>query len=409
MRRRAFPNFVGNVVKLDERQTRLERALQMIGFSPDLPYTLLVNDGTRNRVFIGKINGDYGIKIVDNTGAEVILANGTIVADAIKAGTLDCGVITVANLSADDIVTGTFTADRISGGILDCGTMTVQSLDAGSITVGTFVNINSRLSVQAIHGEKIQVGTLNADRIEALSIKAQQIGSGAVETDKLAADSVTADKIGVTYLSAISANLGSMTAGSITAGMVTAGTLHVDRIPSITADKITVTYLSSISANLGTINAGTLNALTRVGIGMSSGYPFMCYGTFIENNGKLWLGNDLEAGDHNFGSVGSIWAYNYYYRSDLELKKNVSDYKGALAKVDSLRPVMFHFKHEKAKEKKHIGLIAQELEKTFPEIVGKDKKGLKGIRYGELVPVLIKAIQELSREVKLLKKSKEVD
>jgi len=150
MRRRLFPNFIGDVFELEERQLRIESIMRVIGFSPELPYTLTVNDGTFNRVLIGKINGDYGIKIVDNAGSEIILANGTIVADAIKTGTLDCDLITVANLDAGSISTGYLSATRIQGGTLDCGTMTVSSLDAGSITVGTFVDINGLLSVNCL-------------------------------------------------------------------------------------------------------------------------------------------------------------------------------------------------------------------------------------------------------------------
>ncbi|MCK5016383.1 MAG: hypothetical protein KAS32_04850, partial [Candidatus Peribacteraceae bacterium] len=141
--------------------------------------------------------------------------NGTIVADAIKTGTLDCDLITVANLSADDIVTGTFTADRISGGILDCGLITVQNLDAGSITVGTFVSINNRLTAQAIHGDKIQVNTLNANRIVAYSIQADKIASGAVSTDKLAVGAVTAVKIDVRTITADRIQVDSLTTTEI--------------------------------------------------------------------------------------------------------------------------------------------------------------------------------------------------
>ncbi len=215
MRRRLFPNFIGDVVQLDERQERLERVMQILGITPEYPYTVNINDGTRNRVKLGVINGDYGIEIVDNAGNSVILASGTIVADAIKTGTLDCNLITVENLDAGSITTGYFQADRIQGGILDCSLITVQNLEAESITVGTFININNRLTAQAIHGDKIQVDTLNANRIVAYSIKADNIDTGAIETDKIAAGAVIASKINARTITADRIQVGSLTTTEI--------------------------------------------------------------------------------------------------------------------------------------------------------------------------------------------------
>jgi len=226
MRRRIFPNLLGDVSSLEERQARLERVLQVIGFSPELPYTMTVNDGTRNTVSIGLVDGVYGIKLVDNAGNEVILANGTIVANAIKTGTLDCSLITVENLDAGSIITGTLSADFISGGILDFDLITAHAIRANKITAGQFIDMNSLLSIQAIHGEKVQIGTLNADRIEVYSIKADNIDTNAIESDKIAAGAVIAIKINVVDLSAINANLGSITAGNITGVTITGGTIR---------------------------------------------------------------------------------------------------------------------------------------------------------------------------------------
>jgi hypothetical protein len=61
----------------------------------------------------------------------------------------------------------------------------------------------------------------------------------------------------------------------------------------------------------------------------------------------------------------------------------------------------------------HIGLIAQEVEDIYPELVKTDANGLKGVDYTGLIPVLIEAIKEqqlaieaLTNEVNTLKKKK---
>ena len=52
--------------------------------------------------------------------------------------------------------------------------------------------------------------------------------------------------------------------------------------------------------------------------------------------------------------------------------------------------------------KKHYGVIAQELQELFPALVDEDQDGYLGVNYVELVPVLIRAIQELKAQVDAL-------
>lgn len=57
-------------------------------------------------------------------------------------------------------------------------------------------------------------------------------------------------------------------------------------------------------------------------------------------------------------------------------------------------------------EERDIGFIAQEVEKIFPMLVHTDPKdGLKGVKYSRFVPVLVAAVNELSREIFTLKES----
>ena len=302
MRRRTFPNFIGDVFELEERQLRLESIMRVIGFSPEKPYTLTVNDGTFNRVLIGKINGDYGIKIVDNAGNEIILANGTIVADAIKTGTLDCDLITVTNLDASSITTGYLSATRIQGGILDCGTITVSSLDAGSITAGTFVSINNRLSAQAIHGEKLQVGTVNADRIVAYSITADKIDTGAIETDKIA--------VGV-----------GLTSPVIDAGIITGATIKT----AATGQRVVLDSNNQVRCYSATGNLVTIYA---------SGNNLYLLGNDLASfSGEIYAASDIRSGANVYGN--NIVTGGTLYGSHLYLGYGASE--GNIYNIDQLR------------------------------------------------------------------------
>ena len=92
--------------------------------------------------------------------------------------------------------------------------------------------------------------------------------------------------------------------------------------------------------------------------------------------------------------------------SDQAFKENVENLTCALDKVEALRPVEFDWnklaKNEVKKEGHDIGLIAQEVEKVIPEVVG-NHKDFKTLDYKKLTPVLIAAVQELSAEVKDLR------
>lgn len=60
-------------------------------------------------------------------------------------------------------------------------------------------------------------------------------------------------------------------------------------------------------------------------------------------------------------------------------------------------------------DKKHIGLLAQELQKIYPELVEEGQDGYLGINYIELVPVLIRAIQEQQKQIKELQEELGLD
>jgi hypothetical protein len=86
--------------------------------------------------------------------------------------------------------------------------------------------------------------------------------------------------------------------------------------------------------------------------------------------------------------------------SDARLKKEIHDIDYGLATALKLRPVSFQWKREND-AKTHLGLIAQEVEKVVPEVVAR-QAGPDGIEsltvnYLELVPVLMKAVQEQNK------------
>jgi hypothetical protein len=52
------------------------------------------------------------------------------------------------------------------------------------------------------------------------------------------------------------------------------------------------------------------------------------------------------------------------------------------------------------------GVIAQEVQKEFPEMVEEQENGYLAVDYKQLIPVMIEAIKELKQEVDYLKTKK---
>jgi hypothetical protein len=97
----------------------------------------------------------------------------------------------------------------------------------------------------------------------------------------------------------------------------------------------------------------------------------------------------------------------YYQTSSKRYKTNIVNLESSLDKINLLRPVRYKDINTK---KPACGLIAEETVKVIPEVVfskeieGFDKPQVEGINYTDLVPFLIKSIQELEARIKILEK-----
>ena len=93
--------------------------------------------------------------------------------------------------------------------------------------------------------------------------------------------------------------------------------------------------------------------------------------------------------------------------SDTNLKKNIADLPFTLEQILALRPVTWNWKESSLDARQQYGFVAQELEKTLPELVYSDTwvdgTTRKFISSQALLPYLVAAIQELQAEIDDLK------
>ena len=111
------------------------------------------------------------------------------------------------------------------------------------------------------------------------------------------------------------------------------------------------------------------------------------------------------------GLAGTVFATNTTISaiSDARLKENVQDIDVGLSAILALKPRKFDWKAGKGKDiKGDRGFIAQEFEQVFPQLVDdwadpapEGEASYKSVRQ-DLIPVLVKAIQELTARVQTL-------
>ncbi|HOW37108.1 MAG TPA: tail fiber domain-containing protein [Candidatus Pacearchaeota archaeon] len=121
--------------------------------------------------------------------------------------------------------------------------------------------------------------------------------------------------------------------------------------------------------------------------------------TITGDAGKVGIGVASPA--EKLDVSGNIRATAFFYSSDRTLKTNILALKGALEKVLKLQGVSFDWK---ATGEPSIGLIAQDVEKVYPEAVATDANGIKSIDYSKLVAVLIEAVKEQQAQIDALEK-----
>ncbi|MBX2995921.1 MAG: tail fiber domain-containing protein, partial [Bdellovibrionaceae bacterium] len=216
------------------------------------------------------------------------------------------------------------------------------------------------------------------------------------------------------YLKVGAGNISSQ--ANVASVISTNGNLHLDAsaggqsvyIAHVTASN---TFMNLNGGNVG-IGSSNPNAKLTIGAGSQNGITsYISDGTYHAVHGNnqatgVWgsLGYS-NYGVYCIGNCGGNTGWNNF--SDRRLKEHISPLKSSLEKVTSLQGVEYDWKDEKQRKLSghQIGLIAQDVEKVFPEAVKTDKNnkqlegGVKSLEYTMLIAPMIEAIKELHAKV----------
>jgi hypothetical protein len=112
--------------------------------------------------------------------------------------------------------------------------------------------------------------------------------------------------------------------------------------------------------------------------------------TPADKNTPVYINSDLYVN-------GSI-----YNPSDRILKEHIEPIpEEKLSEFKNLLPKVFNYIDNP--EKKHYGFIAQEIEEIYPELVKNSEFGYKTLNLIEIIPLLVLKIQDMQKEIDLLK------
>jgi hypothetical protein len=193
-------------------------------------------------------------------------------------------------------------------------------------------------------------------------------------------------------------------ASSASIGVVTSG-LFRSKVPTGTAPitVISTTKCTNLNADLldGRTETGFLRGANNVWQTSDDGQNRLYFATnsltyFRSPNGYEFRRstNTYSLTIDNSGNVAALGEVQA--NSDERIKTNIKTIENGLDKVLQLRGV----EYDRTDIEKHqIGVIAQEVEKVIPDVVGENKDGVKTVAYGNLVAVLIEAVKDLKGEI----------
>lgn len=200
---------------------------------------------------------------------------------------------------------------------------------------------------------------------------------------------------------------------SLNAGNISSGTLAVARggtgLTSIST--LLNSNVTSVSGNAGSVTNGVYTNTTQTISGAKTFSGNTIFSGAISQSNTTQSTNKSSGAYKTSGGVGIAKTLNVgedvvaYASSDKRYKDNLQAITNPIDKVKSLTGYTFTWndKHEQFNGNDDIGVVAQEVEKVFPEIVDTRDNGYKAVKYEKMVAVLIEAIKDQQKQIDELK------
>ena len=121
----------------------------------------------------------------------------------------------------------------------------------------------------------------------------------------------------------------------------------------------------------------------------------------MSESGDAYFNNDISGS--TIRASGDVIAFN---SSDERFKDNIKPISEPLWKLSKIGGYTFDWNDNQDVYKGHdVGVIAQEIHKVLPEVVGEKNDGYLGVKYEKIVPLLIESIKELNKKIEHIEKN----
>ncbi len=360
------------------------------------PASIVITGGSINGTTIGATTASTGkFSTLEATGVTTV-----------QAGTVSLPAITTTG----DTNTGIFfpAADTIA--FSEGGVESLRIDSSGNVGIGTSTATDGGVTITT---NQTRDGSVNA------KLALQSTGSNNYPFLLFSGCSSTTRYGGIIQTTSTSGNTAASNAASIQFPMDSATACHMSFWTNANIGTSNLAERMRITSG-GEVCIGTTNSSGTAGIGAkilstNGGFTFAQVTDKSVNADHLaynYYSTGAAAYRFYVGAGGTVYATNTTITaiSDQRLKENIQDIDVGLNKIIALKPRKFDWKEGKGKNiKGDRGWIAQEFEQVFPEMIDEwrdpapeGEEPYKAVN-ADLIPVLVKAIQEQQQIINDLK------
>jgi len=340
----------------------------------------------------------------DLTASRALTSNGSGKVEVSAVTSTELGYLDGVSSNIQNQLNAISSSADINGGAIDGA-----AIGANSPSTAVFTTVNSTGATTlasgggvvniASTGEMTTVkGTLNVDEAVTLDNTLDVTGDTSVSTF---------DSTGATTLASGGGVVNVASSGVMT---TVKGTLNVDEAVTLdtTLDvsgalSIGGTTVTSTAAELNYVDGVTSNVQTQLDSKLSSSGNITTGGNIIiPDSGNIGSTSDTDAitiansGNVTFGQDVTVNG-DVVISSDERLKSNIVSLGSTLSKL-----LLIDGKSYEMKGKQKIGVLAQEIQEVFPELVSEDDNEMLAVNYQGLLPVLINALKEQDEKINRL-------